>query len=390
MNIGLFLGHPAHFHMLKNTAKALSKKGHDVYFVIKKKDILENLLTDAGYTYTIIRGLRKTNKMIDLLKSVIEMEFKLCEFLNKKEIDILIGSSLSFASRVIMRTPTIIMGEDDWHVVPKYAMLVNPFANAILTPIVCDNGKWNKKSTKYPSYHELAYLHPNHFTASREVVESYGIATSKPYFILRFASLNAHHDDGIKGINTEIAQRLIDILSPHGQIYITSERELEPQFEPYRIRINPLDMHHVMAFASLYIGDSQTMAAEAGVLGTPFVRLNDFVGRLSYIHELEAPTDYTPRTDGYVPFVDKHVPEDTHYCLGYGHKTADVEGFYRSIEKWLAEPDRKTICAARREKMLSDKIDYAKFLTWFIENYPISAKETKDNQTNNTFWEQFK
>ena len=95
MNIGLFLGHPAHFHMLKNTAKALSKKGHDVYFVIKKKDILENLLTDAGYTYTIIRGLRKTNKMIDLLKSVIEMEFKLCEFLNKKEIDILIGSSLS-------------------------------------------------------------------------------------------------------------------------------------------------------------------------------------------------------------------------------------------------------------------------------------------------------
>ena len=35
-----------------------------------------------------------------------------------------------------------------------------------------------------------------------------------------------------------------------------------------------------VAFASLYIGDSQTMAAEAGVLGVPFVRFNDFVGRL--------------------------------------------------------------------------------------------------------------
>ena len=85
----------------------------------------------------------------------------------------------------------------------------------------------------------------------------------EPYFLIRFSALNAHHDIGITGINTEVAQRLIDILSPHGRIYITSERPLEPQFEKYRIKINPLDMHHLMAYASLYIGDSQTMAAEA-------------------------------------------------------------------------------------------------------------------------------
>ena len=387
MRVGLFLGHPAHFHMLKNTAKALSKKGHDVYFVIKKKDILENLLTDAGYTYTIIRGLRKTNKMIDLLKSVIEMEFKLCEFLNKKEIDILIGSSLSFASRVIMRTPTIIMGEDDWHVVPKYAMLVNPFANAILTPIVCDNGKWNKKSTKYPSYHELAYLHPNHFTADKSIVEGYGIDTEKPYFILRFSSLNAHHDNGIQGIDTAIAQRLVDTLSPHGQIYITSERELEPQFEPYRIRINPLDMHHVMAFASLYIGDSQTMAAEAGVLGTPFVRFNDFVGRIGYLRELE---------DVYQLGYGIHatpLKEDSPIRLTNGQvQPSGTEALYKAVEDLVAMPadERKRIFSERRERMLSEKIDYAKYLTWFIENYPASQQETRKNQNNDAFWAQFK
>ena len=387
MRVGLFLGHPAHFHMLKNTAKALSKKGHDVYFVIKKKDILENLLTDAGYTYTIIRGLRKTNKMIDLLKSVIEMEFKLCEFLNKKEIDILIGSSLSFASRVIMRTPTIIMGEDDWHVVPKYAMLVNPFANAILTPIVCDNGKWNKKSTKYPSYHELAYLHPNHFTADKSIVEGYGIDTEKPYFILRFSSLNAHHDNGIQGIDTAIAQRLVDTLSPHGQIYITSERELEPQFEPYRIRINPLDMHHVMAFASLYIGDSQTMAAEAGVLGTPFVRFNDFVGRIGYLRELE---------DVYQLGYGIHatpLKEDSPIRLTNGQvQPSGTEALYKAVEDLVAMPadERKRIFSERRERMLSEKIDYAKYLTWFIENYPASQQETRENQENAAFWAQFK
>ena len=92
------------------------------------------------------------------------------------------------------------------------------------------------------------------------------------------------------------------------------------------------------------------MAAEAGVLGTPFVRLNDFAGRLSYLNELE---------------------QD--YRLGFGHKTNDVEGFYASIQQWLDTPDRKAICAQRREKMLSEKIDYARFLTWFIESYPDSA-----------------
>lgn len=386
MRVGLFLGHPAHFHMLKNSAKALNKNGHDVYFVIKKKDILENLLTDAGYTYTMIREDR-SNGLLGLIRSVLGMEKSMCYFLQKNKIDILVGSTLSFASRVIMRTNTIVMGEDDSDVVPKYAKMVYPFANAILTPIVCDNGKWNKKSIKYPSNHELAYLHPNHFTADKSIVEGYGIDTEKPYFILRFSSLNAHHDNGIQGINTAIAQRLVDTLSPHGQIYITSERELEPQFEPYRIRINPLDMHHVMALASLYIGDSQTMAAEAGVLGTPFVRFNDFVGRIGYLRELE---------DVYQLGYGIHatpLKDDSPIRLTNGQvQPSGTEALYKAVEDLVAMPadERKRIFSERRERMLSEKIDYAKYLTWFIENYPASQQKTRENQENADFWMQFK
>jgi hypothetical protein len=50
--------------------------------------------------------------------------------------------------------------------------------------------------------------------------------------------------------------------------------------------------------------------------------------------------------------------------------------------------ERKEIFQSRREKMLSEKIDCAKFLTWFIENYPTSAGETK--KADAKFWEQFK
>ena len=45
----------------------------------------------------------------------------------------------------------------------------------------------------------------------------------------------------------------------------------------------------------------------------------------------------------------------------------------------LDEPKRKALCAEHRERMLAEKIDYAKFLTWFIENFPESARIMHEN-----------
>ena len=216
-------------------------------------------------------------------------------------------------------------------------------------------------------------------------MEQYGISVDSPYCLIRFSALNAHHDIGIKGINTEVAQRLIDILSSHGKIYITSERPLEPQFEQYRIHINPLDMHHVMAFASLYIGDSQTMAAEAGVLGVPFVRFNDFVGRIGYLRELEDIYEL-----GYGIHASALPADSTIRRADGSIQPSGVETLYERVEQLVAMPaeERKTVYQERREKMLSEKIDCAKFLTWFIENYPESVAETK--KADKDFWEKFK
>ena len=38
------------------------------------------------------------------------------------------------------------------------------------------------------------------------------------------------------------------------------------------------EIHSVLAYADLYVGDSQTMATEAALLGTPAIRSNSFVG----------------------------------------------------------------------------------------------------------------
>ena len=391
MKVLFMISHPAHFHMFRYTIENLQKDGHQVVNVIRPKDVLEQLCIDANLPFYKVKDRPKKWGMFGLAIFLIEKIIEVLHIARKEKPDMLVGSDgvLAVVGK-LLRIPAFECYEDDGEAIALYAKMFFPIYTGLICPKCCSAWKWNNKKIAYPSYQEFGYLYPSQFTPDKSVVEKYGIDTSKTYFLIRFAKLTAHHDVGIHGMNTQIAEHVVELLKPHGQIYITSERELEPQFEPYRIRINPLDMHHVMAFASLYIGDSQTMAAEAGVLGTPFVRFNDFVGRLSYIHELECPTDYTPRKDGYVPFVDKHVPDDVHYCLGYGHKTADVEGFYRSIEKWMAEPNRKEICAERRERMLSEKIDYAKYLTWFIENYPASQQETRENQNNDAFWAQFK
>ena len=393
MKILFMISHPAHFWMFRYAIDNLKRDGHKVVIVIRPKDVLEQLCIDAGMEFYKVKNRPKKWGMFGLAIFLIEKIFEVLRIARKEKPDMLVGSDgvLAVVGKLIRR-PAFEMYEDDAEAISLYARMFFPLYTGVVCPHCCSAWKWDAKKYSYPSYHELGYLHPNQFKPSREVVERYGIDTTKPYILVRFAQLTAHHDVGIHGINTEVAERMIAMLKPHGRIYITSERPLEPQFEQYRIRINPLDMHHVMAFASLYIGDSQTMAAEAGVVGTPFVRLNDFVGRLSYLHELEAPTDYTPRSDGYVPRVDAHVPDDVHYSLGYGHKTADVEGFFASIERWLAMPDRKAVCAERREKMLSEKVDYAKFLTWFIEEWPKSGEAMKaaPKDAGSEFWEKFK
>ena len=383
------ISHPAHFWMFRYTIDNLKRDGHKVVIVIRPKDVLEQLCINAGMEFYKVKNRPKKWGMFGLAIFLIEKIFEVWHIARKEKPDMLVGSDgvLAVVGKLI-RKPAFECYEDDAEAIALYAKMFFPIYTGVICPECCSAWKWKDKKIAYPSYHELGYLHPNQFTPDKKKVEQYGIDTSKPYILIRFAQLTAHHDVGIHGINTKIAERMIAMLQPHGRIYITSERPLEPQFEQYRIKINPLDMHHVMAFASLYIGDSQTMAAEAGVVGTPFVRLNDFVGRLSYLHELEAPTDFTPRSNGYVPVIDAHVPDEVHYSLGYGHKTADVEGFFASIQRWLDTPNRKELCASRRAKMLSEKVDYAKFLTWFIEHYPGAVAEMKEGGVE--FWDKFK
>ena len=359
----LFLiSHPAHFHLFRLAIAELQKNGNKAIIVIRPKDVLEQLCIDSGLNYIRIKSRPKKYGFLGLAISLLKKDFDVYRLVKETKPDLLIGSDGTL-ERVgfISRIPSFEFSEDDAEAVKLYALLSFPFYTNIVSPEVTSAWWWNSKKIGCNSYHELAYLHPNHFEADKVVANRY-VNVERNYFIIRLAQLTAHHDAGITGINNRIARKLVELLKPHGDIYITSERELDPEFEQYRIKINPLDMHHVIAFAEIYIGDSQTMAAEAGVLGVPFVRFNDFVGRLSYLNELE-----------------------NHYQLGIGVRTNKADRLFSSVSELIDMPDRKNVFALRRARMLAEKADYSKFLTWFIENYPQSAvimKENPDYQRN--------
>ena len=163
---------------------------------------------------------------------------------------------------------------------------------------------------------------------------------------MRFASLHAHHDGGVRGIGNKLATELVNRLKPHGRVFITSERELSAELEPYRLNINPMDIHHLLAFAKSVIGDSQTMSAEAGVLGTPYIRYNDFVDKIGYLNELEET-----------------------YKLGFGITPDYPDQLLSKAEELASGSNVKAEFQKRREKMLSVKINVTDFLIQFVEKF---------------------
>ncbi len=358
MKILAYMGHPAHFHLLKNTIRGLQKRNHPVQVLIQKRDILEELLARTGLDHINILTSGRKDTKLGIGLGVLKRDFRLFSLCLKKRPDIMIGTSVEIPHvGKILNIPTINLNEDDCRAVPLYCKLSYPLSTVILAPTSCSTGRWEKKTVHHHSYHELAYLHPNHFEPQKEVLQAQ-VSLNRPYFLIRFAKLSAHHDVGKKGLTTEVAKKIIEKLTAHGQVYISSQRPLEPEFARYRLSINPVDMHHVLYHADMYIGDSQTMTAEAAVLGTPALRFNDFVGQLGYLEELEH-----------------------RYGLTYGIKTTEPEKLYATIEELLNTPGLKEQWQQRRQKMLQDKIDLTAFLLWFIENYPDSVEMMKKDPT---------
>lgn len=355
-HIAVFLGHPAHYHMFKHVVAELEGQGVRVDFLVKRKDILEELVQRSGHSYYVVRPHERGAKgKLGLAWTLLSMEMRVTAYLLRNRPQLLIGTYAPVFSH-LTGVPMIVCCEDDTSVVPRFARTSYPYAAAILAPRCCDGGAWDAKMIKYDGFQKLAYLHPNRFVPEWEKVRPYLRDASRPFVLMRFAKLQAHHDDQIKGMTNEVALRLIEKLSPTYDVYLSSERPLSPELESYRLHIDPLEIHHWLAFASIYLGDSQSMALEAAVLGTPSLRFNDFAGRIGVLEELE------------------HK-----YRLTFAIPSSEPERLFAKLDELLAQPNLRETFQQRRQQMLSEKIDVSAFFAWFVENYPDSQTVMKEH-----------
>lgn len=341
----LYLGHPAHYHNLKLVARELESQGCEVLFVARQKDVLFRLLEESTIK-TVDLPARTSTSKLGLIWSILQREWLMWRIVSSFKPDIMAGTDLVIAHiGRIKGIPSVLINEDDLDQVALFAKYGVRFCTVNLAPDVCRVAGYEAKTLHYKSYHELAYLHPDHFEPNAELLTSY-IDTENPFYIIRFAQLTAHHDEGKSGLTGSIAKKVVEKLRSKGNVYITSERPLEPEFEPYRIGLPPHLMHHALALAAGYVGDSQTMAAEAAVLGTPSLRYNDFVGKLSYLDELE------------------HK-----YQLTFGFTTDQPDEFLKAVEDILGDSDTAK-WQQRRRKMLGDKQNLMPLWTNFLLHYP--------------------
>jgi uncharacterized protein len=356
MKIIIYLGHPAQFHFSKNIILKLQNDGHQVKILLKTKDILEDLVKNSGFDYENIQKRSRSNNRFSILFASLNRTIQLWKIARKYHPDLLMGTDSSIAQAgFLLNLPTLTTLEDDYDVIEKLAKLTFPLTTSILVPDVCNVGRWKEKKISYQGYMKLAYLHPNHFKPDREIVNKY--IRTENYCLIRLAQLTAHHDSGIKGLNENLIKNIINVIEIQGfKVYISSEADLKECFSAYQLKINHTDIHHVLAYATLLISDSQSMSVEAAMLGIPSIRFSDFAGRISVLEELE------------------HK-----YHLTFGVSTSQPQKLLEMLEKLISTKDNKNIFQERQQLMLSDKIDVTAFFVWFIENYPESAKIMKQD-----------
>ncbi len=355
MKILIDIGHPAHVHLFRNLIYALRTKNHDILITARDKDVTINLLNHYNLNFKIRPS--SSSRILSKFLGIIKITFYLWKISKKFHPDVLIGGVGNVYISIlgwITRKPSLIF--DDTENSKFELFFVKLFSKVIITPD-CYLSKMGEKQIRYSGYHELAYLHPNQFTPNPSVKKELCLNGNENYSILRFVSWQASHDIGHSGISNENKIKVVNEFSKYTKVFITSEGSLPMEIENNRINISPEKMHDVLAFATLFYGESATMASESAVLGTPAIYIDN--SSRGYTRE-----------------------EELKYYL-VNNFTESLEDQEKSICKGvelLQQKNLKTNLFHCRQKLINDKIDVTAFIVWFVENFPSSFKIMKENQ----------
>lgn len=326
-NILIDVGHPAHVHLFRGAARDWEQQGHQILFTALDREVVVNLLDAYQLPYRITYRRRKGK--VALVQELLLRTLATYRIARQFMPDLLvsIGSPTVGLPARLLGKPYIALTDTE-HATEQHA-LFKPFATLIPTPTVFTRDL-GPKQVRYAGYHELAYLHPDEFTPDPAVLGSLGLRPDDRFFIVRFVAWGATHDIGHHGFSLAEKRDLLRELAQYGRVLLSVEGDVDPEFAPFVTHFPPEQIHHLLAFATLYIGEGGTMLTEAAILGTPAL----------FVSSLQAGNWFDLRDNYGLLFF-------------YDNGAAALE----KARELLAMPDLKNTWAKRRAKLLAEKIN---------------------------------
>ena len=135
---------------------------------------------------------------------------------------------------------------------------------------------------------------------------------------------------------------------------MSSEGAISKELEKYAMKIPKKKIHHVLYFARLLVTDTQTMATEAAILGTPTIRSNKFV-------------DPKKEMGNFIELENR----------GLLINERDPKKAIEKAEILAEDKKAKKEWKEKKEKLIREKIDITEFMAWLMENYPESLEKFK-------------
>jgi hypothetical protein len=275
MRILIEIAHPAHVHFFRGTYRRLLEAGQSVVVVTRDKEITDRLLRQYGIPFQSLSVPAKG--MGRLMRELLLRWSRIHTIIRREKIDACLSiSGISTGIPAFLAgIPNIVFTDtEDANLSNRIAF---PFATEIWTPefFLADLGR---KHRRYNGLHELAYLQAFDYEAARREREELGLPGE--YCIVRLIAHDALHDRDITGLGRDELRALVDKLRNLGHVYITSQGGVPPEFAENEMRFPIEKMHAVLAGARIFVGESPTMAVEAGLLGVPSYLISNRVARL--------------------------------------------------------------------------------------------------------------
>jgi uncharacterized protein len=346
MRVLFDLLHPAHVHVFRNAITELRAQGHEVIVTSRDKDQTLYLLDIYGIDHICLS--RMAGGKLGLLWELLLRAWRLMRICRRQRPDVMVG----IMGAVIAPLGRLMGITTHTYYDTEMATLTNRYVyrttDAFITPECYTAQVPAAIHQTYRGYHELAYLHPDRFAPDPAVLQEAGLHEDERFFVLRFVSWGASHDIGHSGLTLEVKRQVVELLAQHGRVIITSEGALPEYFEPYRMRVAPEKVHHLLYYAHLLYGESGTMASEAAVLGT----------HAFFVNNLEAGTLQDQQRHGLV--------------FNYRTDAAAVEASLDTLAQLAADPDLRALGRAKAKAMIKGMED----LTAFIIRKSLSFDKT--------------